>query len=904
MENYQTLCETFLSRCEETFPNPECIPLKCALMSDLMVKSAEMSMEIKQAKTKKDKKVCKRKHQAWQHLRKSFKIWKNSGKSKDNSNPDFQRYKAARANFQRVRRYNDNLGTIKDNNRIMFSRSNDRSQFFKLMKNIRGEAVRPMTSKIITPCGTYYGADVLEGFTADAELLGKFIGRSNDFDNAFYKLCIEDNMFIFDFKGHETVNIPEMKIEDLNKILYSDMKSGKACDIYMLTVEHLRNAGEKAKKHIVNLVNELIENIYYVTSSQVKRGLSSVIYKAKKKPTVSSNSYRRITVTPQLGGILDRYIHPTAENIFLKVQSSDQYGFTKDMSYLLGAVLRGECQRWAIDQKSTCFGVSFDGQAAFPSVDRDIQVRELYSAGERGDYLKYSRNTYKNTSSQIKIGNKLSREFHEYRGSRQGHKRAAGNFKAYINPCLEAANSSDLGFNIGPHCVSALCIADDTYVLADDPRKLQDLISIVGHYGKRYRLVFGADKTKVTVTGSKHDMQYYKDIPMWSLYGEKITVAENNDHLGLVVSGLDEEQKNIDKNIQETRNSMFALLGKAFSYKCKIAPTTQVHIWNIYCKPVLRSGLAALPIRPTVMKSITSFHRTILRGFLKLSKSSPTAPIYFLLGELPLEANLHMDVLNLFWNLWSNPQTTAFKAVEYILMMADNSSVTWAAHVRNLCLLYNLPDPLALMQETAWKKDKWKTLVNTTIMTQHESKMRKEARTNRKLGFLNIELTGLSGRPHPILSGILTSHEVLKSRAHVKMLAGDYLCYATLAIERGGDPQCRLCTSSTGQPAPSEDITHILTRCRGTEDTRGRIIPELLNTVVKFFPSNAILSQHDHHTLTQFILDCSSPNLPTSTRIDPNHPNISEVMRICRDLCHAIHTERIRRLKALGLVKF
>ena len=97
------------------------------------------------------------------------------------------------------------------------------------------------------------------------------------------------------------------------------------------------------------------------------------------------------------------------------------------MSYLLGAVLRGECQRWALDNKTTCFGVSFDGQAAFPSIDRDIQVRELYSAGERGDYLEYSRNTYQNTSSQIKIGKKLSREFHDYRGSRQGHKRASGN---------------------------------------------------------------------------------------------------------------------------------------------------------------------------------------------------------------------------------------------------------------------------------------------------------------------------------------------------------------------------------------------------------------------------------------------------------------------------------------------
>ena len=191
----------------------------------------------------------------------------------------------------------------------------------------------------------------------------------------------------------------------------------------------------------------------------------------------------------------------------------------------MGAVLRGECQRWALDTKQTCFGVRFDGKAAFPSVDRDIQVRELYTCGESGDLLQYSRNTYQNTVCKMKQDGKLSREIHEFRGSRQGLKRAAGHFKTYINPCLTAANSSQLGFFIGPICVSVVCIADDTYVLSGDPRSLQGLIDIIGHYGRRYRLIFGADKTKVTVTGSKHDMQYYQDVNIWTLYGEKLTVS-------------------------------------------------------------------------------------------------------------------------------------------------------------------------------------------------------------------------------------------------------------------------------------------------------------------------------------------------------------------------------------------
>ena len=418
----------------------------------------------------------------------------------------------------------------------------NKNEYFKLIQKMRKVQPKQQLTVLNTPTGTYYGSDTLEGFASDAEALGQFVGEtSSDFDNEFYRLCIRDNRCIFEFKGEDIVKIPHMTLDDLEDIINKDMKLGKACDIYKLTVEHLRFAGNEVKLRVLNLVNDIIDNIYFLTCSQVKKGLSTPVYKGKRKPVNKSSSYRRVTVTPQIGGILDRYIDPIAEKIFLKVQSSDQLGFTKKISYLMGAIERGECQRWALDRKLTCFGVSFDGQAAFPSVDRDIQIRELYSSGEQGQLLQYSRNIYQNTASHIKSGGKVSREFREYKGSRQGHKRASGHFKSYINPCLLSTNSSELGFNIGPICVSSVCIAEDTYIASDDPRKLQGLIDIVGHYGKRYRLIFGPDKTKVTITGSNHDMQYYEDTKPWSLYGQNLVVSKDNEHLGLIVSGTDEE---------------------------------------------------------------------------------------------------------------------------------------------------------------------------------------------------------------------------------------------------------------------------------------------------------------------------------------------------------------------------
>ena len=84
----------------------------------------------------------------------------------------------------------------------------------------------------------------------------------------------------------------------------------------------------------------------------------------------------------------------------------------------------------------------------------------------------------------MKLKGKLSRKISEKKGNRQGHVRASGHFKVYINPCLESLSKSKLGFNIGPFCITSVCVADDTYVLSDTPSGLQGALGIDSHYGK------------------------------------------------------------------------------------------------------------------------------------------------------------------------------------------------------------------------------------------------------------------------------------------------------------------------------------------------------------------------------------------------------------------------------------
>ena len=300
------------------------------------------------------------------------------------------------------------------------------------------------------------------------------------------------------------------------------------------------------------------------------------------------------------------------------------------------------------------------------------------------------------------------------------------------------------------------------------------------------------------------------------------------------------------------------------------------------------------------MKTIDCFHKKILRGILKFTSVSPVAPLYFLLGELPLEAVFHQDIFSLFWNIWANPHTKVHTIAKYLLMMSDSSSLTWTAHLRILFQTYSLPDPLTLLSGQLMSKQTWKIVTRTAVTTYHEKKWRAKARTNSKLKFLNVEVTGLSCRPHPILSGILTTQDTMRSRVHLKMLAGDYPCYAYIGKDRDQDQGCPLCQRLyPTHPSPLDDLVHLLSRCRATADTRQQYLPVLLNTISMYCPNNPILTQlhHSHVQLTQLILDPTSLNLPLAMRISPDHPALCPVLAVCRTLCHAVHKERTRQLR-------
>ena len=166
--------------------------------------------------------------------------------------------------------------------------------------------------------------------------------------------------------------------------------------------------------------------------------------------------------------------------------------------------------------------------------------------------------------------------------------------------------------------------------------------------------------------------------------------------------------------------------------------------------------------------------------------------------------------------------------------------------------------------------------------------------------FLNVKLLGLSGAPYPVLRDINTTQDVKKLRYHLKFLTCDFLTNERVSIyQPHHSPACELCG------APVDSLEHVLVVCKATNEPRSRLLPELLNTVAVVQPLCAILECYSSPPiLAQFILDCTSLNLPDSFRIPAHNPNISLVYKISRDWTFAIGSERLRLLKQARKSKY
>ena len=113
-------------------------------------------------------------------------------------------------------------------------------------------------------------------------------------------------------------------------------------------------------------------------------------------------------------------MRPNLNKIAKPIQNINQYGFTENMSYLLGALQRHEVEMFCLDNNKTFMSVTLDGVSAFDVVSICIQTRELFCVNEEGKYWLSNHYEYENSKTRIKMNSQLSDTIDESLGVKRG----------------------------------------------------------------------------------------------------------------------------------------------------------------------------------------------------------------------------------------------------------------------------------------------------------------------------------------------------------------------------------------------------------------------------------------------------------------------------------------------------
>ena len=224
--------------------------------------------------------------------------------------------------------------------------------------------------------------------------------------------------------------------------------------------------------------------------------------------------------------------------------------------------------------------------------------------------------------------------------------------------------------------------------------------------------------------------------------------------------------------------------------------------------------------------------------------------------------------------------------ISKFLLEKNNSekSKTWSRYFIYLSELYGTDTPLLCLEQTPPDRDTIKNYYKTKIIQFHEKEQRQLAKSNSSMKYLNVDLLGLSGKIHPIISNIYTSKEVETAIPHIKMLCLNYYTCELKSKYKGGSDKCPRCIDYK-----TDNIQHILTSHISEKGYNILLdIEEICTRSDSQLSLNKIYQNEED--FCQFILDPTSMNLTSRISFDDSY--LSIIIKKCRDYCFIIDKER------------
>ena len=167
---------------------------------------------------------------------------------------------------------------------------------------------------------------------------------------------------------------------------------------------------------------------------------------------------------------------------------------------------------------------------------------------------------------------------------------------------------------------------------------------------------------------------------------------------------------------------------------------------------------------------------------------------------------------------------------KFILTKAPPSAKSWFQKIRDLCLQYDLPNPLQLLDEPA-TKEAFKSEIKLKVVEYWQSLLRIEASPLGSLKYFKPELYSLTKAHYMWTAAASRPFECSKSTILSRMASGRYR--TEMLCRHWNTNKAGHCRAPTCQQIPGT-LEHLLVACQGLTDTRERMYQMWLEKSVMF----------------------------------------------------------------------
>ena len=168
--------------------------------------------------------------------------------------------------------------------------------------------------------------------------------------------------------------------------------------------------------------------------------------------------------------------------------------------------------------------------------------------------------------------------------------------------------------------------------------------------------------------------------------------------------------KEIDVDrIQIARRTVYALIGAGLHGFSGLNPRVSIHLINCYVIPRLLYGLDVIQLSASDVKNLNVYFNKLIKQIQHLPERTANAGALLLLGQIPIEGQIHKRMLCTFRNVIANTNSVEQNIAYRQLATKSNDSKSGFIKITQM---YDLPLPYDLM-ETPPNKRKWKKKLAT-----------------------------------------------------------------------------------------------------------------------------------------------------------------------------------------------